>query len=104
MQYINPTPAPSGAMYVPQSAPAPGLIPFPDEFMEAYYRVGGFIEITITRGVVTAVEEDAEAWEAWKEANPEPEPGPGTGTEPSGDYVKYGELAEAIREGVNSVG
>lgn len=33
---------------------------------------------------------------------PEPEP-PEPGPEPSGDYVKYGELAEAIREGVNSI-
>lgn len=33
---------------------------------------------------------------------PEPEP-PEPGPEPSGDYVTYGELAEAIREGVNSV-
>lgn len=99
MKYINPTPKPSGAYYEPQSTRAEELIPFPDEFLDAFYSAGGFVKLSISRGVVSDVVPDVEAWEAWKAANPEPEPGP----EPSGDYVTYGELAEAIREGVNSV-
>lgn len=74
MQYINPTPAPSGALYAPQSAPAPGLVPFPDEFMGTYNRVAGFVHITITRGVVSAVEADEDAFRAWKDGLPDPLP------------------------------
>lgn len=95
MKYINPIPKPSGAYHEPQSTRAEGLIPFPDEFLYAFYSAGGFVTLSLTRGVVSAVAPDVEAWEAWKAANPE--------SEPSGDYATYGELAEAIREGVNSI-
>ena len=101
MKYINLEQKPSGAYYEPQSTYAAGLVPFPDEFLDAFYSAGGFVTLSLSRGVVSGVEPDVEAWEAWQAENPEPEPEPGL--EPSGDYVQYGELAEAIREGVNSV-
>ena len=47
--------------------------------------------------ILTLDEEKKKQWE--KEQNePEPEP------EPTSDYVTYDELAEAIKEGVNSYG
>lgn len=101
MLYISPEKKPSGAYHEPQSTKADGLVLFPEGFLTAYYSAGGFGEMTVTRGVVSAFLPDTEAWEAWKAENPEPEPTPGP--EPSGDYVEYGELANAIREGVNSI-
>ena len=46
---------------------------------------------------------DAAAWVEAAPKAPEPEPGLEPDPEPSGDYVTYGELAAAIREGVNAV-
>lgn len=108
MKYIRSTPNPSGAYPAPQSNPFPGAIPLTDEQAVTVLQYNGFVTITsseetivddFTRTVYT-VEPDLEAWEAWKaeEAEkPEPEP------EPTPEYVTYGELAAAIREGVNSV-
>lgn len=49
-------------------------------------------------GILTLDEERKQQWEE-EQNEPEPEP------EPSGsDYVTYGELANAIKEGVNSYG
>ena len=55
--------------------------------------------------VEAASEEEIADWEAEHPAPeaPEPEPGLEPDPEPSGDYVTYGELAAAIREGVNAV-
>lgn len=99
MKYINPTPKPSGAYHEPQSTKADGLVLFPEELLTAYYSAGGFGEMAVTRGVVSGFSPDTEAWETWKAENPEQTPG----SEPSGDYATYGELADAIREGVNSI-
>ena len=52
--------------------------------------------------VEAASEEEIADWEAEHPA-PEPKPGLEPDPEPSGDYVTYGELAAAIREGVNAV-
>lgn len=49
--------------------------------------------------VEAATEEEIAAWEKEHPAPEVPEPEP----EPSGDYVTYGELAQAIRKGVNAV-
>lgn len=77
MNYIQPTANPTGAYPAPQSAPAPGLAAFPDEFHEAFYAHNGFVTLTIENGTVTAMEPNLEAWEAWKVSlPPEPEPTP----------------------------
>lgn len=47
--------------------------------------------------IEAATDEEIAAWETEHPAPEVPEP------EPSGDYVTYGELAKAIREGVNAV-
>lgn len=101
MLYINPDQLESGAYGAPQSAEAPGLAQFPEKFLEVFNSTGGFVTMRIIRGIVADVQPDTDAWEAWRADHPEPEPEPGP--EPSGDYVKYGELADAIREGVNAV-
>lgn len=48
-------------------------------------------------GILTLDEEKKKQWED-EQNEPEPEP------EPTGDYVTYDELANAIKEGVNSYG
>lgn len=48
-------------------------------------------------GILTLDEERKQQWEE-EQNEPEPEP------EPTGDYVTYEELANAIKEGVNSYG
>lgn len=48
-------------------------------------------------GILTLDEEKKKQWED-EQNKPEPEP------EPTGDYVTYDELANAIKEGVNSYG
>ena len=48
-------------------------------------------------GLLTLDEEKKKQWEE-EQNKPEPEP------EPTGDYVTYEELANAIKEGVNSYG
>ena len=50
-------------------------------------------------GILTLDEEKKKQWED-EQNQPEPEPEP----EPTGDYVTYEELANAIKEGVNSYG
>ena len=76
-----------------------GYYKWPDSLeTETFYQYNGFVVLTIQRVMVTAYEPNIDAWEAWKASLP-PDPGP----EPSGDYVTYGELAAAIREGVNAV-
>ena len=50
-------------------------------------------------GILTLDEEKKKQWED-EQNQPEPEPEP----EPTGDYVTYDELANAIREGVNTYG
>ena len=48
-------------------------------------------------GILTLDEERKQQWEE-EQNEPEPEP------EPTGDYVTYEELANAIKEGVNTYG
>ena len=50
-------------------------------------------------GILTLDEEKKKQWED-EQNQPEPEPEP----EPTGEYVTYEELANAIKEGVNSYG
>lgn len=48
-------------------------------------------------GILTLDEEKKKQWE-YQQNQPEPEP------EPTGEYVTYEDLAQALREGVNSYG
>ena len=106
MKYIQANPNPSGAYPAPQSNPFKGAIPLTDEQAQMVVDYNGFVTITSQEEIIVDeftrtvyfVTPDLEAWEAWKATLP-PEPEP----EPAPEYVTYGELAAAIREGVNSV-
>lgn len=75
--YIQPTPNPSGAYPGPQSNAAPGLVYFPDSFLETFLAYNGFVTLTIVDNAVTDVSPNIEAWETWKAELPEPvEPEP----------------------------
>lgn len=103
MKIIRKTPAENGA-YPPLQdwaglAPPSGYNAWPDGLeVETFQQHNGFIVPVVVRSIVQSYTANTEAWEAWKASLP-PDPGP----EPSGDYVTYGELAAAIREGVNAV-
>lgn len=63
----------------------------------------GFVTLTVIRGIVTSMDPNTEAWEAWKETLP---PDPDTDPDPGQDgsaYATWDSLAAAWREGVNSV-
>ena len=75
--YIQPTPTDVGAYTSPQSSAARGLVQFPDAFLDTFLAYNGFVTLTIENNTVTAIEPNAEAWEAWKAEQPEPvEPEP----------------------------
>ena len=103
MKYARSTPNLSGAYPGPQSRPFAGCLALTDSQAETLVQYNGFVTITqepdpdIEASSVT-VTPDLEAWEEWKASLP-PEPEP----EPTPEYVTYGELADAIREGVNAV-
>ena len=105
MRIIQKTPNESGAyppiQEVSLAAVPEGCALVPDELdTSVFYAYGGFVRLTVSEeDVVTAMEGDEEAYQAWEEAHPEPEPEP----EPAPEYVTYAELAAAIREGVNAV-
>ena len=103
MKYIKSTPNPSGAYPGPQSRPFPGCLPLTESQAATLVQYNGFVTITQEpdpeiEGSSVTVTPDLEAWEAWKASLP-PEPEP----EADPEYVTYGELAAAIREGVNLV-
>ena len=82
MQYIQPTPNPSGAYPAPQSSPFPGCLPLAEEQAAMLVQYNGFVTITQEpdediEGSSVTVTPDLEDWEAWKaEQPPEPEPTP----------------------------
>ena len=70
--YIRPTPNAGGAYPSPQSSAAHGLVQFPDAFLDMFLAYNGFVTLTIEDNIVTAIEPNTEAWEAWKAEQPEP--------------------------------
>ena len=69
-----------------------GWIAVPEELVAQAWACSGYCTLDIQNGVLVGLTPT-------ERPEPEPEPEP----EPSGDYVTYGELAAAIREGVNAV-
>ena len=106
MMYLQPIPNSDGSYSAPQSTFFKNAIPLTDEQAQMVVDYNGFVTITSQEEIIVDeftrtvyfVTPDLEAWEAWKATLP-PEPEP----EPATEYVTYGELAAAIREGVNSV-
>lgn len=114
MWYINATPNESGDYGNPMGQVFPGCAGLPDELLSAYIEAKGFVFLELERAeevpiplllkgirefyVVTAVEVNQEALDAYHAEHPDiPEPTP----EEEPDV--WDELANAIREGVDSV-
>lgn len=66
MYYINNKASSNGNYGNPMGQPFIDCIEMPDEFLSAYLDANGFVNITVEDGVVTSVEKNVEAWEAWK--------------------------------------
>lgn len=78
MYYVNRTPNESGNYGNPHSA-ADGFL-LPDELLASYTAARGFVTVTVEDDVITSVETNAEALEAYLAEYPgpaeeEPEPG-----------------------------
>ena len=114
MYYINATPRESGDYGNPMGQVFPGCVALPDELLSAYIDAKGFVFLELERAeevpipllltgikefyVVTALEVNQEALDAYRAEHPDiPEPEPSEGPD------VWDELANAIREGVDSV-
>lgn len=114
MWYINATPRESGDHGNPMGQVFPGCVALPDELLGAYIEAKGFVFLELEQAeevpiplllqgirefyVVTAVEVNQEALDAYHAEHPDiPEP------EPEEEPDVWDELANAIREGVDSV-
>lgn len=114
MYYINAQSNESGNYGNPIGQPFSGSVALPDELLSAYIEAKGFVFLELERAeevpiplllkgikefyVVTAVEVNQEALDAYLAEHPDiPEP------EPEEEMDVWDELANAIREGVDSV-
>jgi hypothetical protein len=71
----------------------------PNKFYDVFYMTevaSGFVNITVENNIVTSMEVNQEALDAYIASLPEPE-------EPVAELDMYDELAAAIREGVNEI-
>lgn len=98
MYYINITPKENGGYNVPQTTPADGLVILPDEFIDKYIELNGFVKLTIADGVVTAIRANNTARDAWlaEEAAQAEQTSEET---PDNDVVTWAELDAAYNEG-----
>lgn len=77
MYYINATPTENGNYGNPQSSPGEGRLALLDELLSDYIASMGFVELTVTDGIVTAVARNEEAYAAYIDEHPvTPEPDP----------------------------
>ena len=114
MYYIEATPRESGDYGNPMGQVFPGCVALPDELLGPYIEAKGFVFLELERAeevpiplllkgirefyVVTAVEVNREALDAYHAEHPDiPEP------TPEEELDVWDELANAIREGVDSV-
>ena len=70
MYYINNNPNESGNYGNPMGQPFPDCIGLPEELLEDYLNANGFVNATVEDDVVTSVEKNIDAWEAWKSTLP----------------------------------
>ena len=77
----------------------------PEEFMHVFYSTNpaGFVTRTVENDVVTSMEVNQEALDAYIASLPEPEPIPEPVPDEGDDPVTWNELAQAYNEGVNSI-
>lgn len=75
MYYINSTPSENGNYGNPQSNRTEGAYELPDALLGDYIDTMGFAMLTVLDGVVTAVERNTEAYDAYLAEHP-PQPAP----------------------------
>lgn len=98
MLYIQPNPNIGGSYPSPQSLKAAGLVEFPEEFLEKFLELNGFVKLTIVDNVVTAVRANNTARDAWLAEVAEQEAAEQeTGLD--NDLVTWAELDAAYNEG-----
>lgn len=103
MLYIQPNPNIGGSYPSPQSLKAAGLVEFPEEFLEKFLELNGFVKLTIVDNVVTAVRANNTARDAWlaevaeQEAAEQETAEQETGS--NNDLVTWAELDAAYNEG-----
>lgn len=74
MYYINSEPTGNGNYGNPQSNAREGMLALPDGLLSAYIDAMGFAALTVEDGVVTAVERNQAAYDAYQAAHPGPAP------------------------------
>lgn len=101
MLYIKKEPFENGGYPSPQSLRVPGLVEFPEKFLEKFLELNGFVTLSITDNVVTAIRANNTARDAWlaeveeQEKEQEPETA-------DNDPVTWAELDAAYNEGRNA--
>ena len=98
MLYIITTKTEDGYYHSPQSLPAQGLAEFPEEFLDKFIELNGFVNLTITDGIVTAIRANNAAREAWL-ANIEEQVEITPSGNTDGNVVTWAELDAAYNEG-----
>lgn len=85
--------------------PPNGYAVCPDDFRAVFYSTSpaGFVNITVEDDVVTSMEVNQEALDAYLASLPEPEPEPETDDGDGDQPVTWNDLAQAYQEGVNSI-
>lgn len=99
MLYIVKEPYENGGYPSPQSLKVPGLVEFPERFLDKFLELNGFVTLTITDNTVTAVRANNTARDAWlaEEAAKPQEPEKPETTD--SDVVTWAELDAAYNEG-----
>lgn len=70
MYYIKGTSNEYGYYGNPMTQPFAGCVSLPDDLCHVYMNANGFVNIAVQDGIVTSVEKNEAAWEAWKSAQP----------------------------------
>ncbi len=97
MLYIQPKPNKGGSYPSPQSLKAAGLVEFPEEFLDKFLDLNGFVTLTVVDNVVTAVRANNTARDAWLAEVSEQEAEQETGSD--NGVVTWAELDAAYNEG-----
>lgn len=97
MLYIQSNPNTGGSYSAPQSLKVAGLVEFPEEFLEKFLELNGFVKLTITDNVVTAIRANNTARDAWLAEVAEQEAEQETGSD--NEAVTWAELDAAYNEG-----
>lgn len=70
MYYLNNSPNESGNYGNPMGQPFNNCIQLPEELLNTYLDSNGFVTLTIENDIITNIEQNTEAYNAWKESLP----------------------------------